>query len=315
MRINAIYFTDKDVTHVKLNDTKSCNNYGYFHHLLINGLPVYSDTYGCDDYILKGRLESVKAVHYKEVLSHYEHKQTGEQKSEFEYREYIKSLKDENGDYKDLESEYLCRKFESVYIPVYNKIFHEEDCAIFWQEEHPYQVDEYCVCSGLLEKSDVSNNWSPKFFLYKFDKWNFANDIVSKIMREYGISPSSKLKSGEYYSLFPKGDYKWLEFCGDEYFIRSDDMSFKKDEYIYGSFEDVIAEEKAIKNMIESRVRRKLDDMRTAVVRRSKIAELSTELDKLRDAFKRGEQKGLINIKIDNIKSLVSDLTNNKIRL
>lgn len=315
MRINAIYFTDKDVTHVKLNDTKSSNNYGYFHHLLINGLPVYSDTYGCDDYILKGRLESVKAVHYKEVLSHYEHKQTGEQKSEFEYREYIKSLKDENGDYKDLESEYLCRKFESVYIPVYNKIFHEEDCAIFWQEEHPYKVDEYCECAGVLGNGNSDKLW-PTFFLYKFDKWKFANDIVRKIMAKNNIPElAERPRNREYFVLNNKGDYKWLEFCNNEYFITKKDMSFDDKEYVYGSFDEVVKAERRIADSIESKVLTTLDGMRTAVVRRSKIAELSTELDKLRDAFKRGEQKGLINIKIDNIKSLVSDLTNNKIRL
>lgn len=307
MRVNAIYFTDKDVTHVKLRDSMS-GNQGRVHHFLINGQPLYSETYETDDYIIRGRLESIKAVDYEKVLSHYEHRETSEKKSVFEHDEYLKGLKDANGDYKDLESEYLYRKYEASYIPVYRKVFHEEDCEIFWQEEHPYQVDEYCVCSGLLEKSDVSNNWSPKFFLYKFDKWWYANDVVQKIMREYGISPSDKLKRGEYYRLFPKGDYKWLEFCGDEYFIKSEDMSFKKDEYIYGSFEDVIAAENAIKNMIESRVRRKLDDMRTTIVRKSKIEELATALDDLRDMLKRGEQKGLINTKIDSIKSLVAYL-------
>lgn len=283
MIITVIFFRDKDCSHVKIVDS-----YNGPSHILINGeivQPSGNGSWNPDDFIVDGGIKEIKAAIKRETISHYMNRETEETMSYATYHECIKSFKKENGEYKDLESEYLCRKMEQTYIPIKRTYYEYEDVA-FTYKEADLQPDEYCICNGTVKKEEkVDEHKKYKYtylFVFKFNKWKFCNDCVKRLMEEYGIQRVEKedeAASNEYYILHDKtGEYKWLEFCGDEYFLNYSDQFGKdrtdKPNYIYGTYDECLEVENAIEKKLRERIEYKLDKVRVITIKKSNIKEI-----------------------------------------
>lgn len=290
MVITAIYFKDKDCSHVKITDS-----YNGPSHILINGQiirPSYNGSWNPDDFIVEGGIKEIKAAIKRETISHYMNRETEETMSYATYHESIKSFKKENGEYKDLESEYLCRKMEQTYIPVKRTYYDYEDVA-FTYREADLQPDEYCVCNGTVKREEkVDENKKYKYnylFVFKFDKWKFCNDAVKRIMEEYGIQRVEKkdeATSREFYILHDgQQEYKWLEFCGNEYFRNYDDQfgtrHSDKPYYIYGTYDECLKWEEAIEKDLRKRIETHLDKIRVVSIKKSAIKEIYEKMKAL----------------------------------
>lgn len=302
MIISAIYFKDKECSHLKIVDS-----YGSPSHILINGKviePSHNGSWKPDDFIVEGDVKEIKAAIKKTVVSHYMNRETEETMSVQVYEDSIKSFKNGNGDYKDLESEYLCRKMKQTYIPV-NKTYYEYEDVVFIHQEADLQPDKYCRCDGVVSKDDDAKKRN--FFVYKFDKWTFCNDLVKRLMEEYGIQrvqSKNEATSNEYYILHDKArEYKWLEFCDIEYFRNYKDMfqnDYDKPTYIYGTYDDCMACENDIEKNMRNRIETYLDKIRVTSVKKS-------DLKAIYDGLKDLEQSA-INNKNKTKKEIAQDL-------
>jgi len=282
MVIAAIYFKDKDCAHVKV-----CQGMSNFDHIVINGDAVLKPQ--CSwadetDYIVSGREVSIKGAVRKQTISHYLNRESNEEMSFFNYHEAVKSFYNEEGEYKDLESEYMCRKFKSAYVPVYKAYYEYEDIPVAVQEG-VLEIDRYCSCSGYL-KSGPRRDKEDVLFLYKFNKFDFCCESVKRIMEDFGVQ---RLEEGErtglkeWYRLNRKDGYKWLELCDDQYFIKNSDMFGGCDcnGYIYGSYDDVLKVEQEIFENLRKKIWKKLDGLRKMSVKRSVIDKLRSRVDSI----------------------------------
>lgn len=316
MIISTIYFKDKGCSHLKIVDS-----YGGPSHILINGKviePSHNGSWKPDDFIVEGEVKEIKAAIKKTVVSHYMNRETEEKMSVQVYKGSIKSFKNENGEYKDLESEYLCRKMEQTYIPVY-KTYYEYEDVVFIHQEAELQPDKYCICDGVVSKDDDSKKRN--FFVYKFDKWSFCNDVVKRIMEEYGIQrvqSKNEAASNEYYILHDsQREYKWLEFCGREYFRNYEDQfgkcSTDKKFFIYGTYDECLDWEKNIEEDLRKRIDCYLDNVRVVSIKKSDIEKLK---EKYKEVIKVAEDKNVnrrdLNTKIHLFSYTMEELLNPK---
>lgn len=284
--VNAIYFKDKDVTHL---------NIGYLYgmeHFIINGekiMPQTKYTYNGSDIIVEGRITELKGAHKKTIVSHYMNRENGETMSVMLYNETIASFKNEDGSYKDLDSEYLCRKMEQIYVQVTRTYFEYEDIA-FQYDDADLQPDQYVRCEGVVKKKDEYKIDTERFFLYKFDKWKFCCDLIVRLMEEYGIKrvkERTKDSPKECYVLHEESNaYQWVEFCGDQYFLRHEDVFPKYERnplLVYGSYEQCLEMEKEIEARFRKKIETELDNVRTTNI---KISDLQSFYDKLKELAK-----------------------------
>lgn len=286
MTITAIYFKDENFTHVKIG-----NLYPNPDHLLINGTVVEHNKAKDKDYAVEGRELVVKAGHKESFISHYLNRETGEKLSFQDYNLRLASFKDEEGNYKDLESEYMYRKMEQLYMPVRGEYFEYEDVPVAF-EEAELNPDKYTCCSGRVFKRDDSEE-REGHFIYFFDKWAFANDLIKRLMEEYGIPRFNDKHDAkgvaEFYVLHDKTDeYCWLELCGDEYFLKYEDVfgrikPYNKQIY-YCTYEGVRKAEGELEKWFRERIEFQLDRKRTVTVKKSSIASMK---EKLLDLAKR----------------------------
>ena len=277
MVFNAIYFKHKDCCHLKVS-----NAYSNVDHILINGKVTKINGYiSADgdyttlDFVVEGSEVKVQVPNKKQMLSHYVNRESNEKMSKMDYDDSLKSFLNSNGDYKDLESEYLYKKMKQLYVPVYNTYYEYEDAPV-QIEEGEYKHDKYTVCSGLITKFDDNK----EHFIYRFNKWKYANDAVKEIMEELGIEKvnhPSEAKTSEFYILHnSRNDYKWLELCDREYFITNKDFFNGSDSngYIYWSYSKVIECQKAIRDGLLKRITDYLDSIRTVRVKKSLLSEI-----------------------------------------
>lgn len=285
MTISAIYFEDENFTHVKV---------GYLYpnpdHLLIND-KVFLHNEPHDDYIVEGRDVVVKAAHKKTIVSHYVNRENKDEISCQEYRSRLASFKDEDGNYKDLESEYMYKKTESLYVPVNYSFYEYEEIPVVF-EEAELNPDKYTRCSGRVYKREDGEE-KEGHFIFSFNKWEFANDTIKRLLAEYGIPRfNSKYDAkgvAEYYVLHDKTDeYCWLELCGDEYFLKYEDVFGRTkpcSKQIYYCMHDAIHKtEDELEKWFRERIEFQLDRKRTVTVKKSSIATLK---EKLLDLAKR----------------------------
>jgi hypothetical protein len=287
--VNAIYFKDKDVTHLNIDTLYDID------HFLVNGetiMPQVKNRYKGGDIIVEGRITEFKVAHKKTIVSHYMNRENGETMPIMRYIDTIASFKNENGEYKDLDSEYLCRKMEQQYVAVSRTYFEYEDVA-FQYIDAELQPDDYVRCEGIIKENPTKYiNGLPskreRFFLYKFSKWRFCCDLIVRLMEEYGIvrvKEDAKDKPREYYVLHEStSDYQWLEFCGDKYFIRNEDILSKRDNYppcVYGTYGDCLKMEKDIEEMFRRKIETKLDNVRTISVKVSDMRKFYDDLKHL----------------------------------
>ena len=280
MTIAAIYFKDKDCIHLKIKD-----KYNAPDHLLINGKAVKISGLEDTDFTIEGREVKVQGAHKNTKISHYIHRENEELMSVMDYDERMKSFRNTGGEYKDLESEYMSRKMQQTYVPVYLTYYEYEDMPVFFEEAY-FQPDEYTQCGGWIKKND--DDKYPKHFVYRFNRWKFCNDLLPRLMEEYGIPRIETTKDNtlkEYYILYNKEKaYKWLEFCGREYFIRYEDMFSRdsnKQDYVYGAYDEVKSFQESIENKLRQQIDAQLDRVRTVNIKKSELAELEERLNKL----------------------------------
>lgn len=280
MIITAIYFKDKNCIHLKVK-----NNYNAPDHLLVNGKAVKITGIDDTDITVEGHEVKVLGAHKNQKISHYIHRETEERMSVVDHDKMMKSFLKPDGSYKDLENEYMSRKMEQTYIQVPITYFQYEDLPVFFEDAY-FQPDEYTECGGWVNSSDDKKY--PNHFVYRFNKWKFCNNLVPRLMEEYGIprietTKDNKLK--EYYILYDKEkSYKWLEFSGSEYFMKYDDMfgaDSRKPDYVYGAYEEVKSFEENIEKSLRSKIEHRLDQVRTVNIKISELAELEKKLNDL----------------------------------
>ena len=279
MTISAIYFKDENFTHVKV---------GYLYpnpdHLLIND-KVFRHNEPHDDYIVEGRDVVVKAAHKKTIVSHYVNRETKDEISCQEYRSRLASFKDGEGNYKDLESEYMYKKTESLYVPVNYSFYEYEEIPVVF-EEAELNPDKYTRCSGRVYKREDGEE-KEGHFIFSFNKWEFANDLIKRLLAEYGIprfnSKHDAKGVAEYYVLHDKTDeYCWLELCGDEYFLKYEDVfgrtkPHSKQTY-YCMYDAIHKTEDELEKWFRERIEFQLDRKRTVTVKKSSIASMKERL-------------------------------------
>lgn len=279
MTISAIYFKDENFTHVKV---------GYLYpnpdHLLIND-KVFRHNEPHDDYLVEGRDVVVKAAHKKTIVSHYVNRENKDEISCQEYRSRLASFKDEDGNYKDLESEYMYKKTESLYVPVNCSFYEYEEIPIVF-EEAELNPDKYTRCSGRVYKREDGEE-KEGHFIFSFNKWEFANDLIKRLLAEYGIprfnSKHDAKGVAEYYVLHDKtNEYRWLELCGDEFFLKYEDVFGRTMPYskqIYYCMHDAIHKtEDELEKWFRERIEFQLDRKRTVTVKKSSIASMKERL-------------------------------------
>lgn len=282
MIISAIYFKDKDVCHLKIKQTYNED------HLLVNGqvVQISGTSWKDNDLIIQGHDVEVQRAIKHTTVSHYMNRETEEKISVVEYKDKMASFRTKSGEYKDLESEYMSRKMENMYIAVNRTYFEYEVVPVVFEEAF-YNPDKYTKCAGVIKKHDSDKY--PDHFVFEFNKWEFTNDIAKCIMEEYGVpcfnSDKEAQNAGirEYYILHDINDYKWLELCGSEYFLTKDDQFGKNDkpQYIYGAYQEVLDAEKFIENNLRKKIGAKLDAVRTVNIKKSTLQDVCDKLDKI----------------------------------
>lgn len=279
MTINAIYFKDENFTHIRV---------GYLYpnpdHLLINGR-VFRHNEPHDDYLVEGRDVVIKGAHKKTIVSHYMNRETKEEISYQEYSSRLGSFKDEEGNYKDLESEYMYKKMESLYVPVNYSFYEYEEIPVIF-EEAELTPDKYSRCSGRVFTS-ADGKEKEGHFIFSFNKWEFANDLIKRLMEEYKIPRfTSKHEAKgvtEFYVLHDKTDeYCWLELCGNEYFLKYEDVFGRTkpcSKQIYYCVHDSIRKtEEELEKWFRERIEYQLDRTRIVTVKKSSIASMKERL-------------------------------------
>ena len=212
MLIYAIYFKDKDVWHVRVSSWYDYNH--KYNHLRINGKVVTrGENYGGSDYTVEGRELKVEAGREYQEIQYYLNRESKEQMPVSVYKEQMASFRTPDGEYKDLESEYACRKMMQTYIPVHFTYYEYDEVPVVI-EEAEFRPDKYTKCEGWIKKSDSKE--VPDFFVFRFDKRAFCNDLVKRLMEEYGVprieDPSKRNSADEFYALSEDtNSYRWLE--------------------------------------------------------------------------------------------------------
>lgn len=148
-----------------------------FTKILINDIPL-----PISGNITFTELPVIKAIHTKDKLSHYISKENGQKIDIIEFDIISKERKiqylDQNGRYKDLDSEYMYRKFIEKYSAVYVK--EEIEVASFKFEV--YNVlnikDDYII--PVWRYGQETN----KSTLVKFEKFKFIEDTLKLKLNE-----------------------------------------------------------------------------------------------------------------------------------
>ena len=304
MILAAIYFKDKDVTHLQIVDSLRPSP----DHLLVNGQLVslsHNGSWKTDNIIVEGKINEIKCGIERTIISHYMHRETGETMSVDKYTETIKSYMDENGGYKDLDNEYLCRKMQQNYVPVHRTYYEYTDCICKY-EEGELTPDKYCVCNGTVKHDSNTNT---NFFVYRFDKWTFCNDLVKRLMEEYGI-PRVEYRTNdtpkEYYILEEcRNKYSWLSFCGSEYFITQKDMFaelYNTQMFVYGTYQNCLEMENAIEARLRRAIEDHLDKMRTVSIKKSELQKLSDKIEELANSLE--DKTTIKNVQIELIQCM-----------
>lgn len=279
MKISGIHFKDKHCWHLKITDYYSSQDDSL---LKINNdtiqlkeqSPSHYSTNLEYDYIVPSDDLAVFKLEKCRVISSYINAESGEVLPLSRYEELLQSFKADNG-FKDLESEYAYKKMKQVYKPVYKEYYEEKQVPVI-KEEYAYFVDKYTYCSGQTNDNG--------FFLFKFNIWEYANDTVISIMNELNVERTDNRKTkANQYILHRLGEYQWLEFCGDEYFITNKDMFGFGDKqgFIYGTCENVEKEKESIKKNLKAKIEKKLDYYNSVSVRKSLIDKVYTKVDNL----------------------------------
>lgn len=312
MTIYAIHFKDEGCYHLKIKDSYNCPD-----HLLVNGKVVIpnGDIILDTDIIVEGGKLDVKAAIQKTAISHYINRESKEELSVEGYNKILTSCK-VNGSFKDLESEYLYKKTQQVYIPVHFT-YYDYETAVVYIEEAELHHDKYCVCSGRVSKT-TGKRRDEEHFLFKFNKWEFANDTVRRIMAEFGVIEVNNKSEGEgkEYFILHKNNYTWLQLCRDEFFITRESFFGRiddKDRYIYGSYDDVLKIEKDIEVRLHRYISSRLDKVRAVEVKKSSIANLKEKLNTLSKNIENRKMNRIqINRHIQSITREIEQLTNEK---
>lgn len=287
MKINAIYFKDQGCWHIKITEMSFSDTGQLFR---INGQNVEfkaklldsSNSYMAEHDVILTDNEQLKIEtgHLTSYISHYINRETQEPMSVFTYEETLKGFKNANGEYKDLDNEYLFRKMKATYIPVNNTHYTYQECSVT-KEIAEYRVDAYTVCAGMLNKRG-------DFFLYEFNLRQFAEDTVRKIAREFDIeevAPDQRTcQTKDQFKIYPRTEtYRFLEMFGQEYFLKMEDLFFYDRNrflgYVYGSLVEVKNGKQRIENKIRTKIEQEVDSRRTVAVRKSKLQAIKTTLE------------------------------------
>ena len=120
MKINAIYFKDQGCWHIKITEMSFSDTGQVFR---INGQNVEfkaklldsSNSYMAEHDVILADDEQLKIEtgHLTSYISHYINRETQEPMSVFTYEETLKGFKNADGEYKDLDNEYLFRKMKA----------------------------------------------------------------------------------------------------------------------------------------------------------------------------------------------------------
>lgn len=279
MTITAIYFKDEDFTHVKIGPLSPTPD-----HLIINGKVLrYNEPH--TDYTVEGKDVVVKVAHKKTDVSHYVNRENKDEISCQEYRSRLKSFKDEEGNFNDLESEYMYKKTKELYVPVNFSFYEYEEVPVVF-EEAELTPDKYSCCSGRVFKREDGEDLKGHFIFY-FNRWAFANDLITRLMDEYGIprlySRNEAKGLSEYYILHDEtGEYCWLELCGNEYFLRYEEVFGRgkphTEQIYYCTYEGVRKVEDDLEKWLRERIEQQLDRVRTIIVKKSSIASMKGKL-------------------------------------
>ena len=196
---------------------------------------------------------------------------------------------------------------KQVYKPVYKEYYEEKQIPVM-KEEYAYSVDKYTYCSGQTDSNG--------FFLFKFNIWEYANDTVISIMNELNMERTDNRKTkANQYILHGLGEYSWLEFCGEEYFITNKDMFGLGDKqgFIYGTREAVEKEKAAIKENLKYKIERKLDYYNSISVRKSLIDKVHTKVDNLMTMItqRKGNRSTIYN-ELSLVKQFINVMLNDK---
>lgn len=286
MKVNAIYFKDKKCWHIKFSELDCYYKDKLFR---INGQNVElkpkvipSEGYYAEYDIMtdtKGPIK-VEIGTLTDYISHYMNRENQETMSVFAYEEALRGFKDINGEYKDLDNEYLYRKMKATYIPVRNSHYTYREVSIT-MEVAEYKVDEYTVCAGMLNKQG-------NFFLYEFNLRQFAEDTVRKIAKELDIkevaSDQRTCQTKDQFKIYPRTEsYKFLEMFGLEYFLKLEDLFFYDRNrflgYVYGTLDEVRNTKKIIEDKIRTKIEYEVDSRRTVKVKRSQIEAIKDGLN------------------------------------
>lgn len=289
MKVNAIYFKDKKCWHIKITEMSFSDTSQL---LRINGQNVElkakpldsSNNYMAEHDVILADNEQLKVEtgHLTSYISHYINRETQEPMSVFTYEETLKGFKNADGDYKDLDNEYLYRKMKATYIPVKNTHYTYQEHSVT-KEIAEYRVDAYTVCAGMLNKHG-------DFFLYEFNLRQFAEDTVRKIAKELDMeevaSDQRTCQTKDQFKIYPRTEsYKFLELFGQEYFIKMEDLFFYDRNrflgYVYGTLDEVRNTKKRIEDKIRTKIKNEVDSRRTVKVRRSQLKTIKDSLNSL----------------------------------
>lgn len=314
MKISGVHFKDKHCWHLKITDYYSSQGGSL---LKINNdtiqlkeqSPSHYSTNLEYDYIVPSDDLTVFRLEKCRVISSYINAESGEVLPLSRYEELLQSFKKEDG-FKDLESEYAYKKMKQVYKPVYKEYYEEKQVPVI-KEEYAYSVDKYTYCSGQTDSNG--------FFLFKFNIWEYANDTVISIMNELNVERTDNRKTkANQYILHRLGEYQWLEFCGDEYFITNKDMFGFGDKqgFIYGTCENVEKEKASIKENLKAKIEKKLDYYNSVSVRKSLIDKISNKVDNLMTMITnhKGNRSTIYN-ELSLVKQFISVMLNDKQRV
>lgn len=286
MKVNAIYFKDKKCWHIKITEMSFSDTSQL---LRINGQnvelkPKVNPSKGYyTEYDIMTDIEGpikVEVGTLTDYISHYMNRENQETMSVFAYEEAMRGFKNANGEYKDLDNEYLYRKMKATYIPVKNSHYTYREVSIT-MEIAEYKVDEYTICAGMLDKQG-------NFFLYEFNLRQFAEDTVRKIAKEFGIEEVAETKrtccTSEQFKIYPPSDgYKFLEMFGQEYFIKLDELFWCEKNivtgFIYGTLEEVRKKKKVIEDKLRHKIESEVDARRTTKVRLSQLNDWKDKLE------------------------------------
>lgn len=265
--VHAIYHNDKKSYTVMIPASFEVSG----KHFKVNGEMIVPTDAG-RPVTVSGKKIEVKIGEPSTYISHYMNRETKEILPYKDYNENLRSFIDENtSEYKSHLDEYNSNMFVDEWVPVRETVFEYEDCIVKIFNSD-YKIDEYVHCAGIYKDKNSGN--PGKAWLYEFHMFSYAVDIVRKSMKQLFIEEditTPKCKSCEHnkYRLDLSKSYKFLELDGQDYFILYKDLFFNYScDVIYMSKEDVIENEKRIKNIIVHKINDYLKKARTVEIKR-----------------------------------------------